>query len=129
MYDDFESRDIVVIAIAQEDKDLESHAKFLQHFKPSPRFEIVADLNRAETSKYGRTTTYLIDKEGVVQYQVVNNRPLGRSVEEMVRMVDALQFHEEHGEVCPAGWSSGDDGMKANAEGVASYLEKNAESL
>ncbi len=73
--------------------------------------------------------SFLIDKDGVVQHQVVNNLPLGRNVDEMIRMVDALQFTEEHGEVCPAGWNKGQDGMKASADGVASYLAGHAETL
>lgn len=67
---------------------------------------------------------FLIDKEGVVQHQVVNNMPLGRSVEETLRMVDALQFFEENGEVCPADWKAGDEAMKPTQEGVAEYLSK-----
>jgi peroxiredoxin (alkyl hydroperoxide reductase subunit C) len=73
--------------------------------------------------------SFLIDKAGVVQHQVVNNLPLGRNVDEMIRMVDALQFTEEHGEVCPAGWNKGKKGMKPSAEGVASYLAENAAQL
>ncbi|HEY9115943.1 MAG TPA: peroxiredoxin [Bacteroidales bacterium] len=67
---------------------------------------------------------FLIDKQGVVRHQVVNDLPLGRSVTEAIRMVDALQFYEENGEVCPADWHPGDDAMVDNAEGVASYLGK-----
>ena len=73
--------------------------------------------------------SFLIDKEGNVRHQVVNDLPLGRNVDEMLRMVDALQFHEKHGEVCPAGWQDGDEGMNANPDGVAAYLSKNAEKL
>ena len=73
--------------------------------------------------------SFLIDKSGVVQHQVVNNLPLGRNIDEMIRMVDALQFHEEHGEVCPAGWNKGDKGMKDSPDGVASYLKENAAKL
>ena len=73
--------------------------------------------------------SFLIDKDGVVQHQVVNNLPLGRNVDEMLRMVDALQFTEEHGEVCPAGWNKGDKGMNASPEGVASYLSENSGKL
>ncbi|PNU21272.1 peroxidase [Geothermobacter hydrogeniphilus] len=73
--------------------------------------------------------SFLIDKEGVVRHQVVNDLPLGRNVDEMLRMIDALQFTEQYGEVCPAGWNKGDEGMKPNAEGVASYLASNAEKL
>ena len=65
---------------------------------------------------------FLIDKEGIVRHQVVNDMPLGRSVEEAIRMVDALQFNEEHGEVCPADWHKGDKGLKDTQEGIAEYL-------
>lgn len=73
--------------------------------------------------------SFLIDKEGVVRHQVVNDLPLGRNIDEMLRMVDALQFHEKHGEVCPAGWTEGDKGMVGSTEGVASYLAEEAEKL
>jgi peroxiredoxin (alkyl hydroperoxide reductase subunit C) len=73
--------------------------------------------------------SFLIDREGVVQHQVVNNLPLGRDVEDMIRLVEALQFTEEHGEVCPAGWRPGQKGMKADAQGVADYLAQNATTL
>lgn len=72
---------------------------------------------------------FLIDKEGKVRHQVVNDLPLGRNVHEAIRMVDALQFHEQNGEVCPANWQKGEAGMKPSAEGVASYLAENATSL
>ena len=67
---------------------------------------------------------FLIDKEGTVQHQVINNFPLGRSIDETLRMVDALQHFEEHGEVCPANWSKGKDSMKENHDAVAEYLAK-----
>lgn len=73
--------------------------------------------------------SFLIDEDGMVRHQVVNDLPLGRNIDEMLRMVDALNFHEKHGEVCPAGWEEGKEGMKENAEGVASYLSKNADNL
>ena len=72
---------------------------------------------------------FLVDKEGQVRHQVVNDLPLGRNVDEMIRMIDALQFHEEHGEVCPAGWSKGEKGMTASTEGVAAYLKDNSDKL
>lgn len=65
---------------------------------------------------------FLIDKEGVVRHQVVNDLPLGRSVDEVLRMVSALQYHEQHGEVCPADWNEGKEALKDTAEGIASYL-------
>ncbi|MCK0505512.1 peroxiredoxin [Aromatoleum anaerobium] len=73
--------------------------------------------------------SFLIDKAGVVRHQVVNDLPLGRNIDEMLRMVDALQFTEEHGEVCPAGWNKGKAGMKADPSGVAEYLAQHAEAL
>ena len=73
--------------------------------------------------------SFLIDKSGVVRHQVVNDLPLGRNIDEMLRMVDALQFTEEHGEVCPAGWNKGKAGMKADTKGVADYLAKHANEL
>lgn len=72
---------------------------------------------------------FLIDKAGNVRHQVVNDLPLGRNVDEAIRMVEALQFHEEHGEVCPAGWQKGDKGMVADAKGVAVYLAEKADKL
>ncbi|MDP3482322.1 MAG: peroxiredoxin [Sulfuricella sp.] len=73
--------------------------------------------------------SFLIDKTGVVRHQVVNDLPLGRNIDEMLRMIDALQFTEQHGEVCPAGWSKGKAGMKADTKGVADYLAKHAGEL
>ncbi len=73
--------------------------------------------------------SFLIDKAGIVRHQVVNDLPLGRNIDEMLRMVDALQFTEEHGEVCPAGWNKGKPGMDASPEGVAKYLAANADKL
>ena len=101
-------------------------------------FPMVADVTHAVTQAYGIEHpsegvafrgSFLIDKDGVVRHQVVNDLPLGRDVDEMLRMVDALQFHEQHGEVCPAGWQKGEAGMKASASGVADYLAKHAEAL
>ena len=73
--------------------------------------------------------SFLIDKKGVVRHQVVNDLPLGRNIDEMLRMIDALQFTEEHGEVCPAGWNKGKAGMNASPDGVAKYLAEHAKEL
>jgi peroxiredoxin 2/4 len=73
--------------------------------------------------------SFLIDEAGLVRHQVVNDLPLGRNVDEMLRMVDALAFHQEHGEVCPAGWKDGDKGMDASPAGVAAYLSAHADKL
>ncbi|MEG1080000.1 MAG: peroxiredoxin [Pseudomonas sp.] len=72
---------------------------------------------------------FLIDDKGVVRSQIVNDLPLGRNMDELLRLVDALQFHEAHGEVCPANWKKGDKGMTASPEGVAAYLSENAGKL
>ena len=72
---------------------------------------------------------FLIDRDGLVRSQIVNDLPLGRNMDELIRLVDALQFHEEHGEVCPAGWNKGDKGMNASPDGVAQYLADSAEDL
>ncbi|MCW8908683.1 MAG: peroxiredoxin C [Sedimenticola sp.] len=101
-------------------------------------YTLVADLTHSICKAYDVETpdgavafrgSFLIDKEGVVRHQVVNDLPLGRNIDEMLRMIDALQFTEEHGEVCPAGWNQGDKGMNASPDGVATYLAENAESL
>ena len=73
--------------------------------------------------------SFLIDRDGMVRHQVINDLPLGRDIDEMLRVIDALQFTEEHGEVCPAGWHKGDQGMKDTPEGVAEYLTENADKL
>ena len=100
-------------------------------------FPLIADLSKSIATDYGVLVeagvalrgTFLIDKEGVVRHQVVNDLPLGRNIDEAIRMVDALQFFEENGEVCPANWQEGKSGMKTTSEGVAEYLSENAESL
>ena len=101
-------------------------------------YHMVADLNHSIVKAYGVEHpdagvafrgTFLIDQEGVVRHQVVNDLPLGRNMDEIVRMVDALKFHEAHGEVCPAGWNKGDNGMTASPDGVADYLSAHAEEL
>ena len=98
------------------------------------RYPLVADLDKKISRQYGVLLpegialrgTFLIDKEGIIRHAVINDLPLGRSVEEALRMVDALQFHEKHGDVCPANWKEGEDGMKPTAEGVADYLSKHS---
>ena len=97
------------------------------------QYPLVADLNKKIAKEYGVLLKedgvalrglFLIDKEGVVRHSVINDLPLGRNVDEALRMVDALKFTEEHGEVCPANWNEGDEAMKPTAEGVAEYLAK-----
>jgi peroxiredoxin (alkyl hydroperoxide reductase subunit C) len=138
--DQFKERGVVVIGISIDSQ--------FTHFawRNAPvneggigpvQFPIVADVKHEITQAYGiehpagvaLRASFLIDKEGVVQHQVVNNLPLGRNVDEMLRIVDALQFTEEYGEVCPAGWQKGEKGMRPTAEGVSDYLASNAEKL
>lgn len=98
------------------------------------KFPLVADITKTIARDYGVLVnesvalrgTFLIDKEGVIRHAVVNDLPLGRNIDEALRMVDALQFFEENGEVCPANWAEGKEGMQPTAEGVATYLGKNA---
>ena len=95
-------------------------------------FPLVADLDKSISDDYGVLLPdgialrglFLLDKEGVVRHQLINDLPLGRSVEEAIRILDALQFTEKYGEVCPANWRPGEDAMEPTAEGVAGYLSK-----
>ena len=73
--------------------------------------------------------SFLIDEDGTVRHAVLNDLPLGRNIDEMLRMVDALSYHQKHGEVCPAGWKDGDSGMKESPDSVANYLSDNAKNL
>jgi peroxiredoxin (alkyl hydroperoxide reductase subunit C) len=101
------------------------------------KYTLAADMNHDICKAYDVESeggvafrgAFLIDKEGTVRSQIVNDLPLGRNMDELLRLVDALQFHEEHGEVCPAGWQKGDKGMDASPTGVASYLSENSEKL
>jgi peroxiredoxin (alkyl hydroperoxide reductase subunit C) len=98
------------------------------------QYPLVADLDKKISRQYGVLLdmgvalrgTFLIDKEGVVRHAVINDLPLGRSIDEALRMVDSLTFHETHGDVCPANWKAGEDAMTPTAEGVADYLAKHA---
>lgn len=102
------------------------------------RYTLVADLSHAIAKAYDVETpdgavayraSFLIDKNGTVRHQIVNDLPLGRNIDEMIRMIDALQFNEQHGEVCPAGWKKGETGMKGTPDGVADYLAQHAKKL
>lgn len=139
--DEFASRGVEVIAVS-----IDSHFTH-NAWRNTPieqggigpvRYTMAADMAHsivksydveAESPAVAYRGTFLIDQAGLVRHQVVNDLPLGRNMDEIIRMVDALQFHEEHGEVCPAGWNKGDSGMNASPDGVAEYLESNAESL
>ncbi len=137
---DFKDRNVEVIGVS-----IDSHFTHLA-WKNTPvnnggignvQYPLVADINKSVSEAYDMLTgpgialrgSFLIDKDGVVQHQVVNNLSLGRNIDEMLRMVDSLQFTEEHGEVCPAGWQKGKAGMKGSTEGVAEYLAAHAVEL
>lgn len=100
-------------------------------------FPMVADITKQISRDYdvlfngavALRGSFLIDKNQVVRHAVINDLPLGRNIDEMVRMADALLFFEENGEVCPAGWTKGKKGMKATQAGVAEYLKENANNL
>ena len=144
---DFEAKGVKLVACSTDTQ--ESHWGWLQMSKNDGgikgiTYPIIADTNKTiadaydvlvgeyDFDEYGRLTAsgdmiayrglFLIDKNGVVRHQIVNDLPLGRNVDEALRMVDALQFHEENGEVCPANWVKGEDGMVDTHEGVAEYL-------
>lgn len=99
----------------------------------SIRFPLVSDLNKIISAAYGVLLPeqgvalrglFLIDRQGIVQHELVNNLPLGRDVEETLRIVQALQFHEKNGEVCPANWHKNLEGLKENADSISDYLSK-----
>tara|TARA_B100000767_G_scaffold5667_1_gene5454 strand:+ start:139 stop:768 length:630 start_codon:yes stop_codon:yes gene_type:complete len=147
--EDFESRGVKVVACSTD--TAESHWGWLQVNKEKGgingiTYPLVADVSKTIAENFGVLAgdyfindddelesegpmiafrgLFLIDINGVVQHQIVNNFPLGRNVEEAIRMIDALQHFEENGEVCPANWKKGDDAMKENFAGVADYLSK-----
>ncbi len=138
--DEFKSRNVEVIGVS-----IDSHFSHLAWKNTAienggignVQYPLIADIDKSVTDAYDLRTgpgialrgSFLIDKDGVVQHQVVNNLPLGRNMDEMLRMIDALQFTEEHGEVCPAGWQKGKAGMKGSTEGVAEYLASHHEEL
>ena len=101
------------------------------------KYTLAADIDHGIVKAYDVETeggvalrgAFIIDKEGVVRSQIINDLPLGRNMDELVRLIEALQFHEEHGEVCPAGWTKGDKGMDASPEGVAKYLADESDKL
>lgn len=102
------------------------------------QYAMVADIKREVQQAYGiehpeagvaLRASFLIDEQGVVRHQIVNDLPIGRDIDEMLRVVDALQFHQQHGEVCPAQWQAGQEGMVASPDGVAKYLKSNSSKL
>jgi peroxiredoxin (alkyl hydroperoxide reductase subunit C) len=133
---EFESRDAVVLGCSVD--SAHSHMAWLRTPKNDGGIEgvtypILADIHKSIARDYdvldeeaGITyrASFVIDKAGVVQAQVVHHRPIGRNVDEVIRLLDALQYSEEHGEVCPAGWTKGKEAMKATRDGVSGYLAK-----
>lgn len=146
---EFEKRDAVVLGVSTDTE--QSHWAWLQMPKKQGgiqgvRYPLLADSNKTISAAYdvlngefgldddGQLTAtsemiayrglFLIDKSGVVRHQLVNDLPLGRNVDEAIRILDALQFFEKNGEVCPANWAPGKEGMKPDFKGVADYLSK-----
>lgn len=139
-FEEFKKRNVEVISVSVD-------SQFTHHaYRNTPvdkggigpvQYTMAADINHAICKSYGveheagvaLRGAFLIDKQGIVRAQVVNDLPIGRNVDELLRLVDAIQFHEEHGMVCPAGWKKGQKGMNASPTGVADYLAENAEAL
>ena len=134
--DEFAKRNVEVLGVSVDSQY--SHFAWRQMPKQEGGigrigFPLVADLDKNIARSYGVLFNesvalrglFLIDRGGVVRHAVINDLPLGRNVDEALRMVDALQFFEQHGEVCPANWKQGQAGMKPTADGVAAYLSKN----
>lgn len=147
--DEFDKRDTAVVACSVDSEN--SHFAWLNQEKnqggiKGVKYPVVSDFSKTISMNYGVLASdyeidedgsvistgepaayrglFLIDKEGVVRHYTINDMPLGRNVDEVIRMVDALQHFEEYGEVCPANWSKGKDAMKATNEGVADYLSQ-----
>lgn len=102
------------------------------------RYPMIADVNHKICQAFGvehpeahvaLRGAFLIDKNGIVRSQIVNDLPLGRNIDELLRLIDALQYHEKHGEVCPAGWNKGDAAIKPTEQGIAEYLTESSASL
>jgi len=135
--DEFKKRDCEILGVSVDSQ--------FSHFawKETPvqkggigkiQFPLIADLDKSISEAYdvllpdgiSLRGLFLIDREGIVRHQLVNDLPLGRNVDEAIRILDALQFTEKYGEVCPANWTPGKEAMKPTAEGVAEYLSKNS---
>jgi len=139
--DEFKGRNVEVIAVS-----IDSHYTH-NAYRNTPvkdggigpvRFTMAADISHNICQAYGVEHpeagvafrgAFIIDTNGMVRSQIVNDLPIGRNIEELLRTIDAVQFFEEHGEVCPAGWKKGDVGMQASPQGVAAYLAQHSESL
>jgi len=139
--DEFTSRNVEVITVSIDSHFTHNAWRNTPHDQGGIgplRYTMAADVGHTVVKDYdvecealpvAYRGSFLIDKGGIVRHQVINDLPLGRNMDELLRMVDALQFFEEHGEVCPAGWTKGHSGMNASPDGVADYLSKNAVNL
>ncbi len=139
-YQDFKSKGIEVIGISCDSefthlawKNTPVNAGGIGKVQFPLVSDITKDIARSFDVLFGNAValrgSFLLDKDGTVRHAVINDLPLGRNIDEMLRMVDTMLFTNEHGEVCPAGWHKGDAGMKADPKGVAEYLDKNASKL
>lgn len=139
-FNEFKSRGVELIGVSVDSKYSHLAWKNTEVNKGGigqVKYPLVSDLTKSIARDYdvlmgdavALRGTFLIDQEGMVRHQLINDLPLGRNIEEAIRMIDALKFFQEHGEVCPAGWNQGKKGMKASTQGVAEYLSLNVEDL
>lgn len=139
-FKDFQERGINVIGISGDNEFCHfawKNTPVNQGGIGNVQFPLVADLTKEIARGFdvlfdeavALRGSFLLDKDGTVRHAVINDLPLGRNIDEMVRMVDTMLFTNEHGEVCPAGWNKGDKAMKANPKGVADYLANNSDKL
>lgn len=139
--EDFKQRGVEVVAVSIDSQFTHNAYRNTPVNKGgigSVRYTLAADINHLICKSYGVQHpeagvafrgAFIIDKNGIVRSQIVNDLPIGRNIDEILRTIDAVQFFEEHGEVCPAGWQKGKPGMKASPTGVAEYLAENAGKL
>lgn len=139
--DQFKERNVEVIAVS-----IDSHFTHQAYRKTAineggigaVEFTMASDMTHTICQSYGVEhpvagvafrAAFIIDKNGIVRSQIVNDLPIGRNIDELLRVIDAVQYHEQHGEVCPAGWKKGQAGMKASSTGVAEYLTAHSDAL
>ena len=140
-FDEFKSRNVEVISVSIDSQFAHNayrNTSIKQGGIGPVRYTMAADVSHSICQSYGVEHpqagvafrgAFIIDTKGVVRSQIVNDLPIGRNIDELIRTLDAVQFFEEHGEVCPAGWQKGDKGMQASPKGVADYLSENSDSL
>ena len=139
--DEFKKRHVEVVGVSID-------SQFVHHaWRNTPiekggigqlNYPLIADIDHSICRAYGvehpeagvaLRGTFVIDKKGIIRAAIINDLPLGRNIDELIRLVDAIEHHEQHGEVCPAGWNKGDVAIKATSAGIATYLAENAETL